>query len=185
MRVIAGQWKGTKLQAGHFVDLRPVTDRIKESVYGTLRERILYANVLDLFAGSGSMGIEALSRGASYVVFVERSEPIGRIMQKNLAKINCAISDYDIILSDVYKVLPDLQARRLKFDLIFSDPPFQRPGATQLLKAISDYELLEKEGILVLRHHKNETVVEQVDQLALVRSKTYGDSVLKYYVIQT
>ena len=185
MRVIAGRWKGSKLRAGKFEGFRPVTDRIKESVFGTLGENVFSANVLDLFAGSGSFGIEALSRGAAMAVFVEWSSPIVQILHNNLRKIKCEPSEYEIIISDAFKVLPALRKRQLKFDLIFVDPPFRKPVANQSLKFLSGHELLRREGVLVLRHHKSEDVVSQVDGLSLIRAKAFGDSVLKYYAKET
>ena len=183
MRVIAGRWKGTKLQAANLTDFRPITDRIKESLFSVLGEEVLSALVLDLFAGSGSFGIEALSRGARHVVFVERSKQIGRVLRKNLFKLRCPPSNYELVLSDVSRALPIMQKRQAAFDIIFGDPPFRTPITNRLLKSIAEYDLLRRTGVFVLRHHKSEIVEESVDRLKLVRSKSYGDSVLKYYCI--
>lgn len=181
MRIIAGKWKGISLQAGDFEDVRPITDRIKESLFGTLGDEIIAAKILDLFAGSGSVGIEALSRGANHCMFVERSHRVADILLRNLQQIKCDRGNYSIIINDVYKIIHKLSLQQSAFDFIFSDPPFRTAVVTRILKELSIANLLKTGGTLIVRHHKKENKLDQEFNFEIIRSKKYGDSILRYY----
>ena len=181
MRIIAGKWRGMKLNGGKFEDLRPLTDRIKESVFGILGAAVENSRVLDLYAGSGSIGIEALSRGAQRVVFVERSLLVAKLIRDNLTRTKCDPGKYEVVVLDVQKTLPLFSRRQLRFEIIFADPPFRTPIGEQLLASLSHFNLLVRKGILVYRHHKKETVPDKIAGLVLERSKIYGDSVVEFY----
>lgn len=181
MRIIAGQWRGLKLQAGSNLDVRPLTDRIKESVFGILGGSVKEANVLDLFAGSGSFGIEALSRGAQSVTFCEKVPAITNQIKKNLSKIQCETDKFRIITADTFSSLQILFDRNLFFDIIFVDPPFREKISRKFLTSLSKLDVLKRKGILIYRHHKKEFVEEAVGLFKLYRNKQYGDSIVKFY----
>jgi len=181
MRVISGQWKGFKLDGGQSKETRPLTDRIKESIFGILGEQIVDAEVLDLFAGSGSFGIEALSRGANSVIFCEKSKTATNIIRKNLIKTKCNLDNFNIFNSDVSKALAYFSEQQTNFDVIFVDPPFKTPIGKEFLSSLSDYDILNKDGILIYRYYKKESVPEQEGIFNLTRQKSYGDSVVKLY----
>jgi 16S rRNA (guanine966-N2)-methyltransferase len=181
MRIIAGQWKGLKLEGGKNIEVRPLTDRIKESVFGILGDSVIDANMLDLFAGSGSFGIEALSRGAAQITFCEKIPAVANQIKKNLIKTKCEEEKYQIVISDVFKILPHLFNRNLIFDIIFVDPPFRDQINQSFLTSLSEFNLLKRKGILIYRHHKKELVEEKNDFFEVYRSKKYGDSIVKFY----
>lgn len=181
MRIIAGHWKGFHLDGGRFKDVRPLTDRIKESLFGILGDQIEEAIVLDLFAGSGSFGLEALSRDAKQVVFCEKSSAVANLIRKNLKKTKCAGERYKIITGDVFKILPRLSNGTVFFDILFADPPFRTPQSEKFLHSLSKIDVLSRKGILIYRHHKKEIVPKQSEHFRVYREKVFGDSVVKFY----
>jgi|Deesub1362B_J571_1020462.scaffolds.fasta_scaffold05677_3 16S rRNA (guanine(966)-N(2))-methyltransferase RsmD len=181
MRVIAGRFKGTKLFGADYADLRPLTDRAKESIFGIIQEYLPDARVLDLYAGTGAFGIEALSRGARQVVFVEISPFVVRILKRNLTRVRCEPKEYSILTRHVEKALPELSQKQT-FDIIFADPPFRTPVAVDLLNQISKLPILRKGGLFIYRHHQNEDVPSAWGKLEIWREKKYGDSVVKFFV---
>jgi len=181
MRIIAGHWKGFHLDGGRFKDVRPLTDRIKESLFGILGDQIEEAIILDLFAGSGSFGLEALSRDAKQVVFCEKSSEVADLIRKNLKKTKCDSSRYQIITADVFKILPRLSTGDIFFDILFADPPFRIPQSEKFLHSLSKFDVLSRKGILIYRHHKKEMVPQQSEHFHVYREKVFGDSVVKFY----
>ncbi len=181
MRVIAGKWKGVHLKAGNIEDFRPITNRIKESLFGILGDQIISTKILDLYAGSGSIGIEALSRGANHCTFIERSHKVADLLLRNLQKINIEPDNYEVVTADVYKTIQSLSKRQVEFDTIFSDPPFRRPIAGRLLLALSKTYLLKTDGTLILRHHKTELISDHIYNFESVRVKAFGDSIVRFF----
>lgn len=181
MRIITGEWKGVRLAGGNFRDLRPLTDRIKESLFGILGDEVAGARVLDLYAGVGSFGLEALSRGAETVVFVERARPVAALLRKNLAKVRCDPGRYRILTLDVWQALTLLSEESEPFDIVFADPPFRKKVGAKMLEALSPVEITAPGTLVVLRHHKEENLPEEVPPFRLEREKRYGDSVVKFY----
>ena len=181
MRVISGQWKGLKLECGRFKEVRPLTGRIKESLFGILGETVQNATVLDLFAGTGSFGIEALSRGAQHVVFFEKTAEVVALIRKNLDKTKCEKTKYQIFRSDVFKNVHKFLDREVKFDIIFVDPPFNIQVSKRIFDSLSNDDLLNRKGILIYRNFIKELMPQMVGIFKLVRSKKYGDSSVKFY----
>ncbi len=181
MRIIAGEWKGAKIFAGNFPDLRPLTDRIKESLFGILGDEVVTATVLDLYAGVGSFGLEALSRGAEKAVFVEHARPVAALLRKNLEKLRCPPTRYRILVKDVWKALHLLAAEGFQYDIVFADPPFREKVGLRLLQVLARTPLLRRGGLFVLRHQSEEQVAERFSPFHLWRQKKYGDSVVKFY----
>jgi 16S rRNA (guanine966-N2)-methyltransferase len=182
MRVIAGEWRGARLEAGQSRDLRPLTGRIKESLFGGLGERIDDARVLDLFAGSGSFGIEALSRGARHVVFVENAAQVNKVLNKNLRRLAVALDRYEQLEMAVARALSLLAKQQRSFDIVFADPPFRRPMAQGLLDLLSKRRVLAQTGLLILRHHRKEVMAPCHRHFEQMRSKVYGDSVIEQFM---
>ena len=151
--------------------MRPTTDRVKEAIFSTLIHDVKDAKVLDLFAGSGSLGIEAISRGASHVTFVEKSKECVEIIGRNIKTLS--VQEQSIIIkSDVRTYLDRCKTT---FDLIFMDPPYHKDLASQLAPHV--YNLLNIGGILVVEHSIREEV-----PMALWKSKRYGDTAISYFI---
>ena len=179
MRVIAGQFKGRHLKAPSWDGLRPTSDKLRETLFNILAPRVAGARVLDGYAGTGAMGIEALSRGAAHVSFVERDRRATALIEVNLAL--CGVKQgYTIECGDVASVLRRTR-RDAELDLVLLDPPYDidPDTVTQALEAAAGR--LAAAGLVVLeRATRTEPVVP--DALSRVRDVTSGDSTLTFLV---
>jgi 16S rRNA (guanine(966)-N(2))-methyltransferase RsmD len=177
MRVIAGRYKGRRLKAPAWPGLRPTSDRLKETLFAILAPIVEGARVLDGFAGSGALGIEALSRGAAEVVFVERDRRAVTLVEDNLR--HCGIgSGYVMIRGEFVSVLRQLPVRR-RFDLTLLDPPYEDADVDGVLRAAA--VRMAPGGTLVLEHATRQQVPGRVEAFALVRQVTAGDSALAFF----
>src|SRR5262249_28759170 len=175
MRVIAGSLKGRRLKTPTWDGVRPTSDKLRETLFNILAPRIGGARVLDAYAGTGAIGIEALSRGAAHVTFVERDRRAQSLVADNLA--HCGVTDgYVIIRSSVSRALDDPGAA--PFDIMFFDPPYDEQVDDVLAAA---GERLAADGVLVLEHARRRLSPERAGRLRRTRSVTSGDSALAFY----
>ncbi|HHW61529.1 MAG TPA: 16S rRNA (guanine(966)-N(2))-methyltransferase RsmD [Syntrophomonadaceae bacterium] len=181
MRVIAGSAKGRRLQAPAGMDTRPITDRIKESLFNILAPDIEGADFLDLFAGSGGVGIEALSRGARQAVFVDNSRKAAAVLAANLK--HCDLEQHaDLRLDDAIRAIKKLEREGRQFDIIYVDPPFTNAAIFSEVMAVLDRaDILASMGKMVIRSHRKMDMPEKLTQLERYRLKEYGESVLHFY----
>jgi 16S rRNA (guanine(966)-N(2))-methyltransferase RsmD len=181
MRVIGGMARGRPLKAPPGMNTRPVTDRIKESLFNIIALGIEGAMLLDLFAGSGSVGIEALSRKAKWVCFVDNNREAVKTIKANLDR--CGFSgDYQVLRNDVFKAVEALRRRGLRFDYIYVDPPFTQEKIFDLIMdALDKAELLNEKGIVIIRAPRKKSLPESLDGLERYRLNHYGESSLHYY----
>lgn len=179
MRVIAGKWGGIRLIFHGQKGVRPTTDRVKETLFNIISDRLEGARVLDLFAGTGSWGIEALSRGAKEAVFVEKSHRMVQNIRENLEKVRCG-GNFEIIAQDVSRFLEKPKISRERFDIIFADPPYQLRLGNTVLRALSKQRFLERRGIFILKHGSAEKLTE-TDALKLFRTKKMGETQLSFF----
>ena len=175
MRIIGGKLKGHKLKGIGKRTTRAITDRIKESVFDILRN-VDGKRVLDLFAGTGSLGIEALSRGAREVIFIDRDRGCVKTIRRNLRVLEL---EAHIYAEDVKRGLRKLPSE--KFDLVFVDPPFTSNLAEQTLKDLDGLKLIDSEGVVVVRHHSKESLPEKVGGLKIGRREKYGENIVCFY----
>jgi 16S rRNA (guanine966-N2)-methyltransferase len=175
MRIIAGTLKGRRIDAPDWPGLRPTSDRLRETLFNVLAPRIQGARFLDAFAGTGAVGIEALSRGASHVTFVEQDRRAQRLIEENLAR--CGVQDrYAIIRARFAGAVPRLVE---PFDILFLDPPY---GAEQLLDALgTSAPLVKGEGLLIIEHARRDRAPETTAGLVRTRELLQGDSALSFY----
>jgi 16S rRNA (guanine966-N2)-methyltransferase len=178
LRIISGEHKGRVLGSIKRAKIRPSSDKIKGSIFNVLKGEVEGKKVLELFAGSGNLGIEALSCGAKFVTFVDSSLQSIRIIKKNLESLNLN-QRAKIIGKDGLKVLPKLQG---KFGIVFADPPYLCGFAQKVIDSVVRYDLLEKDGILVLEHHKKETFTYPEERLFYVKAKRFGDTVASFFI---
>lgn len=181
MRVVAGKAKGHKLMAPRGLLTRPTSDRVKEALFNILGEEVHNSVVLDLFAGSGALGIEALSRGACRSVFVDSSRISIRSIEKNLEKTNF-LAGAEILKGNVPEAIDKLINRAEQFDLIFLDPPY-KINPTELkgiLETITRERLIKSSGTIVLEH-SSKIAFPEIDKLVPKLSKEYGDTRLTFY----
>ncbi len=160
MRIISGSFKGKKILTPIDKKTRPLKDLTKESIFNIIEHSNKFnidfsnSNILDLFSGVGSFGIECISRGAKHVIFIENYLEVLPLLKKNLDSLK-SIKNYDIIKKDIYNdnVFSKLS---LKFDIIFLDPPYKDKNLENLLNEIKTQKILNKKGIIILHRHKNE-----------------------------
>ncbi|GMA61775.1 rRNA methyltransferase [Alicyclobacillus fastidiosus] len=177
MRVIAGTWKGHALQAPKGRDTRPTTDRVKESMFSLLPHR-LDGVVVDLFAGSGALGIEALSRGAAKAVFVDADRRAVGVVRENLAKLN--VGDRGVVwVSDWRKAVSRLADEYPDVDWVFLDPPYAQGLWQQAVAALADYVHIH--GGIVCETPKHYLLPPDMSGFVQVKYKVYGDIAVSIY----
>ena len=194
MRVIAGTFKGRRLVVPKGNRLvRPTADRVNESVFSILRERVVGANFLDLCAGTGSMGIEALSRGAKHVTFLDRDPRCIVVIERNLdvCGLTAESGVYYLLCRDVLKGIGSLHKRAATFEVIYFDPPYgvgladgsQNPLElyTASLALLAKTVLLTIGGTLLVEHAKQAVMPDTVGNLCRDRQTRYGDTVVSFY----
>lgn len=186
MRVITGIAKGRPLATVKGRDIRPTADRVKESLFNVLGTRVIDAEFLDLFAGSGAVGIEALSRGARRCVFVELMTSHLKVVEENLAKTGLA-EGAELLRRDARSAAADLGRRGRKFDLIFVDPPYGQGLVNDALEAIATNQLLNPGGWVACEHYKKDLVLTaaagpgQAGGLTRFRELLFGEIVISLY----
>ena len=172
MRVISGKYKGKVLEGFNIKGTRPTMDRVKESMFASIQNYLKDAICLDLFAGSGSLGIEALSNGAKKCYFVDNnSVAIDKIKRNTLE-----IDNKEIIKSDCFKALSEFKDK-VKFDIILLDPPYHDNLLNKVLEKITEYDLLNEKGIIVCE--LEEDVLDT--KLTLLKEKKYGSKKVKIF----
>ncbi|MFR8104418.1 MAG: 16S rRNA (guanine(966)-N(2))-methyltransferase RsmD [Clostridia bacterium] len=164
MRVISGTARGTKLYSLDGVTTRPTLDRVKESLFNILQHKVQEANVLDLFAGSGALGIEAVSRGAKRAVFCDKSPEAIEVIEKNIHKTKMQNKSV-IIKKDYRKALEELKTNKEIFDLIFLDPPYESNLAIEATTQILTFDILTKDGMLVIETDDKNRILEKIENL--------------------
>ncbi len=178
MRVIAGSAKGRKLLTPEGMNTRPTTDRLKEALFGMIQFEVPQAEFLDLFAGSGGIGIEALSRGAKSLDSAEQDSKAISCIMSNLKNLKME-KKAKVWPFSVERVLQKLYQENRTFDIIFMDPPYQKGWEDKICTMISEYKLLKPEGILIVES-SSETEIAAVG-LQLVKEKTYKTTKFSFF----
>jgi 16S rRNA (guanine966-N2)-methyltransferase len=153
---------------------------LKKSLFDVISARLPGARVLDLYAGSGSLGLEALSRGARSATFVERGRPACEAIRKNVHELRLEASS-EILAKDVRAALSNLAHREERFDIVFADPPYRSAELDKLLVFLGDRELLSPGGLVVLEHHHKRELRERYGSLVRLRVIKAGESTLTLY----
>jgi len=177
MRVIAGEAKGRRLKGPHGTETRPTSDKVKEALFSILGNRVVDARMLDLFAGSGGIGIEALSRGAAHLDFVEADEAISDTLEENLTA--CGFSDRaSVYRMDAFRFIKQIHR---PYDLVFADPPYHTWHLKKLLPVLGQGAMITPDGLVVVEHFHKIELPKELGNLETVRSYEYGDTVLTLY----
>ena len=181
MRVVSGLARGHKLICLDGEAIRPTSDRAKEAIFSALGHKVNGSFFLDMFSGSGAIGIEALSRGAEYVAFVEEATEHIEIINKNLSHVAKAIPDanYKLLNKDAVEALATLTSLGLQFDIIFLDPPYKSGLWKLSVDGIYKANLLKDNGIIVLELGSDEDEPEFTD-FDIVKKKVYGSCAVYY-----
>lgn len=179
LKITGGKYRGRLLKIPP--NIRPTSNKVREALYNIIGERVFQAIFLELFAGSGIVGIEALSRGAKKVVFIEKNRNVARTIEENLKIIN-NLEKAEIIVGDVLNGLKKLSKNKEKFDIIFLDPPYKEKLLTiSTLEFISSIDIFKKNCIIIVEHYKKISLPEQVGILKKVKIYKYGDTQLLFY----
>ncbi len=179
MRIIAGRAGGLKLKSLKGKDVRPTLDRVKESMFNIIAFDLPGAEVLDLFSGFGSLGIEALSRGAAKSDFVEINKAHLKVIEQNLKKAKL----FDLAKlynQDVYLYLKNCSQ---KYDIIFMDPPYKKDMSAEAIKLIIENDLLKEKGLIISERAETENV-EEYRELKIIKNKKYGNSLIIIYQLK-
>lgn len=177
MRVITGKARGVQLKTPDGMTTRPTTDRVKEALFSIIQFEIPTARVLDLFGGTGQLGIEALSRGAKSAVFVDAGEPACRLIRENLRRTKME-TDAKVIRADY---LDYLKRSRETFDIIFLDPPYAEVFLENALKCIAEIDILQTGGIIVTERPVGKELPWEFEGFARSKDYKYGKTVLAIY----
>lgn len=171
MRVISGSARGLKLKAPEGLNTRPTTDRIKESLFNIIAADLYQCRFLDLFSGSGAIGIEALSRGAKKAVLVDSDVKSAAVIKHNL-KAARVEDRAEVFNCDIIKALSCLKDRGEKFDIIFMDPPYNRDFINKTLEYIAEANILDDEGYIIAEQSKEDSE-PKIRGLSVFRTKDY------------
>lgn len=177
MRIISGKFKGHRLVAFKADHIRPTTDRVKESLFNKWMSEIEGSKVLDLFCGTGNLGLEALSRGAEFVEFVDQSDKSLRILRENVKKLGLK-EGFHVTKRDAIQFIKE---SLVAYDLIFIDPPFTKSMASDVLFALSQSEVLKAGGLVAIESGTKESIDESYGPLQRYDRKEFGDKALNLY----
>ncbi|HPG39159.1 MAG TPA: 16S rRNA (guanine(966)-N(2))-methyltransferase RsmD [bacterium] len=177
MRVIAGKFKGFGLFSPKGKDIRPSADRTREFLFSWLGDRVVNCSFLDLFAGTGSVGIEALSRNARQVIFVDNSQTACDLVKRNLQKINASA---EVLLKNEKVYLRQAAVRNLLFDIIFADPPYHYQDFFELLDLIIQGNLLSNTGLVLFETAKRDMNTNHPG-FSIIKEKIMGDNKILVY----
>ena len=159
--------------------LRPTTERVKESVFSILNNYLEGVKFLDLFAGTGAVGIEALSRGAKKVVFVESDRRFCNLIKENLRALRVPPDRYEVICDDFVNALKRLSKRGERFDFIYADPPYEKGYYTKVVNLVRNLNLLDEDGLLILEEPKKSPFIPE-DEEWLVEKRHYGTTTVSF-----
>jgi len=179
MRIIAGNFKGKKILEPKNKLTRPLKDLTKESIFNIIKHSnkfmvsIEKSNILDLFSGVGSFGLECLSRASSHVFFIENYKEVLPVLKKNITNLNCS-NNSKVIEKDIFNHF-DFHSLKMKFDIIFMDPPYKEKNLQVLLEKIIETDILKKKSIIVIHRHKKEND-KFPNNFNIIEQKTYGIS---------
>jgi len=184
MRILSGSLKGRNFYMPH--GIRPTSDIIRKSLFDTLGQDLDGVSFLDLFAGSGAVGLEALSRGAKDVFWVEKDYKRARLIEENLMSLASPASErkgsyLDVICSDAFAAIKTFAREKRRFDVVFIDPPYSRELAKKALKTLCGYDILQPNSIVVFQHEKREVLPDCEGPLSLFKRRKYGASFLTIY----
>ncbi len=184
MRVISGEFKGRQLTALTGVALRPTSDRVREALFSIIGHEIVGARVADLYAGTGAIGIEALSRGAEHVTFVESNPKVLRLLRRNLAQ--CGLEPRSAVVKcSVGQFLRRRPHHVGAYDLVFADPPYHSEAAEEFLRSLVASVTIGPDALVVLEHSTKTKTFTPIEALPLRRQYRYGDTTLSVFTSET
>ncbi|MFH0839279.1 MAG: 16S rRNA (guanine(966)-N(2))-methyltransferase RsmD [Candidatus Omnitrophota bacterium] len=183
MRILGGEDSSRLIKVPKIEGIRPTNNRARKALFDILQQEITGIDVLDLFSGSGAIGLEAISRGASSVCFAEKEEACLDVIYENIRQLG-----YDnktcVLRGDVFKALKHLDKEKRKFDIIVMDPPYRSGLAKKALLKISTYDIIKPSTLIVVEHNRNEDLPPLLGNLRAYKKSFYGDTALSFYKIE-
>lgn len=183
MRVISGTAGGRTLKAVPGQGTRPTTDKVKEAIFSRIGPYFEGGYVLDLFAGTGGLGIEALSRGMDQGIFIDKERTSIQIVHENL-KNTGMVERAEVYRNDAFRGLKALAKRKMQFDLVFMDPPYRLKNVEEWMGFMEENQLLKEQSVIVVEHEASHTYAEQIGQIQLEKHTVYGDTAVSVYVLK-
>ncbi len=174
MRVVSGKYRSRKIDNVESSKTRPTTDKNRESIFNMIGPYFQGGIALDLFSGSGALGIEALSRGVDFCYFNDLSQEAINVINKNIKTLK--ISDAKVFQRDYNVVLKTLQKEGIKLDLVFLDPPYQQFDINEIIAKIYDCDILTDDAIIVTETSREENLLDEISKLVKCKEKIYGAS---------
>ncbi|WP_163536702.1 16S rRNA (guanine(966)-N(2))-methyltransferase RsmD [Gracilibacillus sp. YIM 98692] len=175
MRVIAGKWKGHRIQPVPNQKTRPTTDKVKESLFQMIGPFFEGGICLDLFAGSGGLAIEALSRGIDRAILVDKHPKAISTIHKNIELLHTKELT-EVYRNDAFRALKAVNKRDILFDIVFLDPPYHKVSYLKLLKEISKFSILKDSGIVVCEHDTNNMLPDEIGTFQVFKKENYGQT---------
>jgi 16S rRNA (guanine(966)-N(2))-methyltransferase RsmD len=175
LRIIAGYAKGRKLKSPENQDIRPTSDRVKEAIFSMIAFYIPGKIVLDLFAGTGNLGLEALSRGAKFSVFVDNNREALKLVNQNIKLLGYK-DKTSVVFSDALKALDLFRKRNEKFDIVFIDPPYRQSLYGEIIQSIAENDIIDRSGILIIEHPADIKLKDEYEGLKKIKEKKYGNT---------
>lgn len=184
MRIIGGRYRGFTLQSFPGENIRPTPAKIREAIFNIVGYRIIEAEFLDIFAGTGAIGIEAISRGAKNSTFIEIDNRAITIIKNNLKKI-CLNNHVDILQLDYLKAISYLKRNQRLFDIVFLDPPYKKDYFSKVLQEIDSTPIVKENGFIIVQHPTRlEVKKEDFKNLFFIKEKRYGISKITIFGIK-
>ncbi len=183
MRIISGLYKGRRLKSVEGASVRPTSDRLRETLFNVLRGTVEEARFIDLCAGSGAVGIEALSRGAAHVTFVESSRRAAAVIQENLQ--HCGIEDhFKVINRDAISTLKYFASHLIQFDVFYFDPPYDSELYSQVLWTLAKSKIIAEAGLVIVEHRSKLPLAPSYEHLRPWREIVQGDTTLTFFSME-
>mgnify|MGYP001947353973 CR=1 FL=1 len=173
MRIIAGKWKGHPVKAVPSNKTRPTGDKIREAIFQMIGPYFEGGNCLDLFAGSGALGLEALSRGMEKAILVDIQKNAVETIHHNINRLH-AEEITEVYRNDAFRALKALRKRELKFDLIFLDPPYHKVSYEKLLEAVVSSDIIKQDTYIVCEHDAENNLTFSTDDISMIRREIYN-----------
>ncbi|MBN1594433.1 16S rRNA (guanine(966)-N(2))-methyltransferase RsmD [candidate division FCPU426 bacterium] len=183
MHIIAGQYKGRKIKTVAGLASRPTLGRVRESLFDILRPRLGEAVFADLYAGTGSIGLEALSQGAQHVTFIESDRTVGKILGDNVGILDPEGKRTRIITAGAVPAVMNLSREVRRFDIVFMDPPYNSAAIADWTEDTQLREMMAPDGLLILQHEKKRKVPSPWAGCRWLRDRSYGKTTLSFYTM--
>lgn len=180
LRIISGERKGRVIQTLEGINTRPTSDRVKESLFNILMFRLPDSSILDLFSGSGNLGLESLSRGAKDAVFVEKNSAALKILRQNCKTLEY-LDEAKVLPYDVIRAINQLSKEEKSFDIVFMDPPYDRGLEVPTITALDEANLVKEDGIIVVEHLYENHLPQNVGSFVQCDMRKYRGTAISFY----